>query len=250
MAGAVLTVIVLIGAVALAWHPWRQRPPTTSAPSTPVESPPAPPTSTAAPVPPPPVAAPTSAAPAPTQVITAVAVVNGQPADGYHEAPSRGDFNDVFECDASPAAVDSGIYLCPPWAARAVVCWPSTSATLLCGDDPWDKELHRFSHRDPLPAVKPKVAPMPFALLLDDGTQCRIRIGGAEAGRDDGLVSAYWCHGESSVLATPRRWAAGLWMPSSTVRHPLWTVKVGPVRMGNLPPPQTHTVTTAWFAGN
>jgi serine/threonine-protein kinase len=91
---------------------------------------------------------------------------------------------------------------------------------------------------------------MPFALLLDDGTQCRIRIGGAEAGRDDGLVSAYWCHDENSVLATPA--AVGRWLVDAIIdrSHPLWTVKVGQSRMGNLPPPQTRTVSTAWFAGN
>jgi serine/threonine-protein kinase len=244
---AALAVSILIGAVALVWHPWQQRPPT-SAPST-QELPPAPSSSTPAPGLPPPAATPTSAAPAPTQVITAVAVVNGQPANGYHEAPSPDNFNSVFECDASPAAVDSGIYLCAPWVARAVVCWPSTSATLLCGDDPWDKELHRFSYRDPLPAVKPQATPMPFALLLDDGTQCLIRIGGAWGVRDDGLTGAYGCNGKSTgaVLAPPQ---ASWELDAIDRSHPLWTVKVGEVRMGNLPPPQPHAVTTAWFAGN
>jgi hypothetical protein len=90
---------------------------------------------------------------------------------------------------------------------------------------------------------------MPFALLLDDGTQCRIRIGGAWGVRDDGLTGAYGCNSESAgaVLAP----AQGSWELDAFDRsRPLWTVKVGPVRMGNLPPPQTHTVITAWFAGN
>jgi serine/threonine protein kinase len=100
-AAAVSAAIALIGVVVLVWHPWQQQRPATSAPTTPVESPPAPP---------PPVAAPTSAAPAPTQVITAVAVVNGQPANGYREVPSKDNFNNVFDCDTSPAAIDSGIY--------------------------------------------------------------------------------------------------------------------------------------------
>jgi serine/threonine protein kinase, bacterial len=245
---AALGVIVL---AILAWHPWQHRQSTSASTSQPPAVAPstAAPESSAAPAPPPPVGAPTSAAPAPTQVITAVAVVNGQPANGYHEAPSPG-MNNVFECDASPAAVDSGIYRCPPWAADADVCWPATSGTLLCSDDPWKKELHRFSYTNPLPAVRPQTTPIPFALLLDDGTQCRMRNGGAEAGRDDGLVSAYWCHSESSVLATPE--AVGRRLVDAIIdrSHPLWTVKVGPVMPGNLPPPQTHAVTTAWFAGN
>jgi len=106
-------------------------------------------------------------------VITAAAVVNGQPANGYFEVPSvpsSSNVTDVFLCDASPAAVDSGIYRCAPSAAGADVCWPSTPGTLLCGDDPWDKELHRVTYTDPLPPVQPPATPMPFALLLDDGT--------------------------------------------------------------------------------
>jgi hypothetical protein len=247
---AVLAVIMLIGAVALVWHPWQQRPPTT-APSTRAESPPTLLLSSAAPAPPP-VAGPTSAAPAPTQVVTAVAVVNSQPANGYLEVPSvpsPSNVTDVFGCDASPAAIDSGIYRCFPSAAGADVCWPSTARTLLCGDDPWDKELHRVTYTDALPAVQPQATPMPFALLLDNGTQCRRRNGGAWASRDDGLAGAYGCNGESAVLAP---FQAGGWDLATIIdrSHPLWTVKVGPLRAGNLPPPQTHTVTTAWFAGN
>ena len=242
---AVLAVPILVAAVTLTWHPWRQGHPAATATMT-SESPSAVPASSnvaAAPLPSPNL----TAAPAATQTITAVAVVKGQPANGYREVPST-DFNNVFDCDTSPAAVDSGIYLCAPWAARAVACWPSTSATLLCGDDPWTKELHRFSHTDPLPAVKPPATPMPFALLLDDGAQCRIRIGGAWGVRDDGLTGAYGCNGaDSAVLALPQ----GSWALDAFDRSgPLWTVKVGPIRMGNLPAPQTRTVTTAWFAGN
>jgi serine/threonine-protein kinase len=90
---------------------------------------------------------------------------------------------------------------------------------------------------------------MPYGLLLDDGTECRLRNGGGEASRDDGVGRAYGCNGDSAVLAS---FEARGWDPTTIIdrSHPLWTVKVGPVRAGNLPPPQTHTVTTAWFAGN
>jgi hypothetical protein len=89
---------------------------------------------------------------------------------------------------------------------------------------------------------------MPFALLLDDGTQCRLRNGGAWGSRDDGLAGAYGCNGESAVL-TPLMDAS---TPAVDRSHPLWTVKVGPLGPDNVhfPPPETHTVTTAWFAGN
>ncbi|MBB3749863.1 serine/threonine-protein kinase [Mycolicibacterium sp. BK634] len=228
---------------ALMWHPWHQAlPPTTS-----TNSPPATAANSAGVAPPPPAPPPTAASAEATKVITVVAVSDGRPANGYREVSSTGDFTNVSDCDISPAAVSSGIYLCAPWAARAVVCWPSTSATVLCGDDPWAKELHRFSYEEPLPVAKPKATPMPFALRLDDGNQCRIRVGGAWGVRDDGLTGVYGCDGESAVLALPQ---ASWELDAFDRSGPLWTVKVGPLSTGNLPPPQTHSVTTAWFAGN
>ena len=195
--------------------------------------------------PPPPVAAPTRTAPAQTQVINAVAVVNGQPANGYVEVssvPSSSNLTDVSGCLASPAAVDPGIYYCGPSAANADVCWPSNAGTLLCGDDPWSKELHRVTYTDQLPTVQPPMTPMPFAVLLDNGAECILRNGGAWGSRDDGLGGAYGCNGQSAVLE-------GAATPAINRSVPLWTVKFGPYAGSQLPPPQTHTVTTAWFAG-
>jgi len=177
-----------------------------------------------------------------------VAVVNGQPANGYLEVPSvpsSSRITDVFACDASPAAVDSGIYRCAPSAAGAGVCWPSNAGTLLCGDDPWDRELHRVAYTDTLPAVQPPATPLPFGLLLDDGTECRLRNGGAWGGRDDGLYPAYGCSPGQNIAVLE-----GTTVPAVDRAHPLWTVKVGAFGAGHFPPPQTHTVTTAWFAGN
>jgi hypothetical protein len=103
------------------------------------------------------------------------------------------------------------------------------------------------AHTDPLPAVQPPATPMPFGLLLDDGTQCRLRNGGAWGGRDDGLYPAYGCSpGENLAVLE------GTSAPAVDRAQLLWTVKVGPYGAGNVhfPPPQTHTVTTAWSAGN
>jgi hypothetical protein len=193
-----------------------------------------------------------SAEPA-TQVITAVPIgPNGEPIDGYREAPSQSNITDVADCTtSSPAAVADDIYYCSPSAADADVCWPSTPGSLLCVNDPWNKELHRVSYSDPLPHVKPLAAPQPFALLLDNGTRCRLRNGGAWGGREDGYAGAYGCGPADSnlaVLVMPNRGAASAIDRSM----PVWTVKVG--ELGSpaavLPPPQTHTVTTAWFAGD
>jgi hypothetical protein len=188
-----------------------------------------------------------------TQVTTVVAVdANGQPVNGYREVPTSEDpsnVTNVFDCDVSPAAVANDIYYCAPDAAGADVCWPSTPGTLLCLDDPWDKELRRVAYAGPLSQVKPTPAPAPFALFLDDGTRCRLRNGGAWGVRDDGLVGAYGCPNETPAVLVPVTPKAG---ESAVDRsQPLWTVKVGSLGGGepHLPPPQTRTVTTAWFAG-
>jgi hypothetical protein len=190
------------------------------------------------------------AEPPATQVITAVAVgPNGEPINGYRVAPSQSNVDNLADCTTpSPAAVADDIYYCSPAAASADVCWPSTPGSLLCGDDPWDKELHRASYTDPLPHVRPVAAPQPFALLLDDDTRCRLRNGGAWGGRQDGYVGAYFCGAARTNLAVLALGDADA-IDRST---PVWTVKTGELGSPTavFPPPQTHSVTTAWFAGD
>jgi hypothetical protein len=184
-------------------------------------------------------------------VITTIAVGSkGQAVNGYKEAPPDGNVAVVSDCtDPSPSAVVADVYACSPSAAGAATCWPSTPGSLLCVDNPWDKLLHRVSYQGQLAPVQPTASPDPFALALDDGTHCTLRNGGAWGGRDDGYVGAYWC-GDSApvVLALPgQRDGSGIDRSGAA-----WTVKVG--KLGapgtHFPPPQTHAVTSAWFAGD
>lgn len=191
--------------------------------------------------------------PPPTQVITTVAVgPNGQPINGYQEAPSQGNVAAVNDCTTpSPSAVAANVYYCSPSAASAGTCWPSTPGSLLCVDNPWDKRLHRVTYDGQLPPVQPTATPDPFALVLDDGTRCLLRNGGAWGGRDDGYVGTYGCGDPSTNLAV-------LWLPNQAgetyIDHsaPVWTVKVGQLGTPTtrFPPPQTRAVTTVWFAGD
>jgi hypothetical protein len=189
--------------------------------------------------------------PPPTQVITVMAVgPAGQPINGYKESPPEGNIVTVEGCEASRSAVADDVYDCAPTAAGAGTCWPSTPGSLLCVDDPWDKRLHRVAYRDPLPPVHPTATPDPFALTLDDGTRCRLRNGGAGAGRADGYVAAYYCgdpYANVQVLWLPSQGAGTCIDRSSAV----WTVKVGPLGAPDavFPPPQTRAVTSAWLAG-
>jgi hypothetical protein len=189
--------------------------------------------------------------PPPTQVITVMAVgPAGQPINGYKESPAEGSIVTVEGCDPSRSAVADDVYDCAPTAAGAATCWPSTPGSLLCVDDPWARSLHRVAYRDPLPPVHPTATPDPFALVLDDGTRCRLRNGGAGGRRADGYVGAYNCgdpYANVSVLWLPSQGAGTCIDRSSAV----WTVKVGPLGAPDtvFPPPQTHAVTSAWLAG-
>ena len=191
--------------------------------------------------------------PPPTRVITAVAVgPNGQPINGYQEATGAGNVGAVDDCTSpSPSAVAPNIYYCSPSAASASTCWPSTPGSLLCVNNPWDKQLYRVTYGGQLPPVQPTAAPDPFALVLDDGTRCLLRNGGAWSGRPDGYVGGYGCGeggGANPAVLCPEKQGG----PCIDRSAPVWTVKVG--RLGGqitpLPPPETHAVTTAWFAGD
>jgi hypothetical protein len=189
-----------------------------------------------------------AAQPPPTQVITDVAVdAAGQPINGYREMSSQGNVAQVNQCPtSSPAAVSNDIYQCYPTAAGADVCWPAGPGSLLCANDPWARELHRVQYPGVLPDVSPPATPEPFALVLDDGTRCRLRNGGAWGAGPDGYVGAYGCEppAKFDVLGLPNASAIDR-------SAPVWTVKVGVLGTPGtpLPPPQTRNVTTAWLAG-
>jgi serine/threonine protein kinase len=244
---AVLAAIALVSAGALAWHPWQQRVP--APPRTLSSQPPAAasstalPTSTAAP-PPPPVAASTSAEPAGTEVITAVAVdASGQPANGYREAP--GSVAELAGCDQpSPSAVSRNIYSCYPTAAGADICWPSPPKSMLCMNNPWDKEVRRLVYDTRLlGTVQPPTTPEPFALTLDNGTHCRFFTGGARRARSDGYVPVYACGADSTAAVLGE---AGSQSDPINRSKPLWTVTFEQPGFQT----QVRSVTTAWFAGN
>ena len=189
--------------------------------------------------------------PVATDVITVAAVdANGLPANGYQVLDRQSWPNPVTCPGPSPAAVGNNIYSCEPSSAIAEVCWPAPGS-VLCVSDPWSKALRRFPSPGALPAVEPPATPMPFALLLDDGTRCVLPHGGAWGGRADGLVPAYGCGLDT--------WSLGVLIRPDLDRalaidrsQPLWRVHIGQLGPPDaaFQPPRQRTVTTAWFAGN
>ena len=245
--GTALAAVVLASVGAFAWHPWRHGQSASSPTSTPqppaIPSPAIPPGGNA---PSPPAAtAPSTAEGAPTDIITAVAVdSSGQRANGYQEAPP-GSITELAGCDSpSPAAVSENIYSCYPTAAAADVCWPSPPTSMLCMNNPWDKEVRRLSYDTSLlTTVQPPTMPEPFALTLDNGTHCRLITGGARRGRSDGYVPAYACGADltASVLME-----AGSRSDPIDRSKPLWTVTFEQPGFQT----QVRSVTSAWFAGS
>ncbi len=192
----------------------------------------------------------TSVAGAPvTEILDAVAVdAGGRPVNGYRETTGDQPVPDQGECtEPSPAAVAKNIYRCWPAYYAADVCWPASGQDLLCMNDPWAKELHRVRANAPLPPVNPPALPKPVALLLDDGTHCRLRNGGAWGHRSDNLQAFYGCgdHPGLDVLAPADADPVDRSLP-------VWTVKVGTDNAPepSPPAPATHRVQKAWFAGD
>ena len=241
-----VAVVVLAGVVALAWHPW-QSGRSTSTPTSSSQPPAAAsaslPSSPAAP-PPPPVPGTADSEPAGTEIITALAVdARGQPTNGYREAPA-GSISELAGCDQpSPASVSTGFYSCYPSAAAADVCWPSPPTSMLCMNNPLDKEVRRLGFDTCLlPTVQPPATPEPFALTLDNGTHCRLITGGTRRARSDGYVPFYACGADSTASVLGE---AGSETDPINRSRPLWTVTFEQPGFQT----EVRSVTTAWFAG-
>ena len=89
--------------------------------------------------------------------LSAVAVdADGQPANGYREAPA-GTVAELGGCDGpSPSVVSKNIYSCCPSAAGADICWPSPPTSMLCMNNPWGKRCVDWSTNTRLlPTVQP-----------------------------------------------------------------------------------------------
>lgn len=235
VAAATVVAVMLLAGLTMIWRPWQSD---SHSPRSDITAAPQPATSSATGAPAPP--APTG--PAETDVRTTIAVVNGQPANGFHEV-SNSNADTTLGCEkAAQAAVTANVYYCYPNSASADLCWSAPPTSMLCLDNPWDKELRRFPLSTlPLPPVQHGVDPWPYALELDDGARCRLLVGMRDV-RPDGDIPEYDCGSGQSGFAV---------LMSGDSTNPInrssaiWTVKAG--SLGSVA--KTHKVTTAWFAG-
>ncbi|MGH3676972.1 MAG: vWA domain-containing protein [Mycobacterium sp.] len=166
----------------------------------------------------------------------------GDPHEGWTTDDSRR--NDTIECSygtPSPYDVTDGVRFCGATADSGDACWPTSGAYILCLQDPFSNVLHLVgaeglsTPREPL-----EDEPIPFGLVLDDGTTCRARIGGSWPVPDErpDLVGWYGCDGA--------RWNAIWGGESAFEKGPDgWTVIVGPSD-GHL---TEHKVVKAMYVG-
>jgi len=185
-----------------------------------------------------------------TEVVTVVPVDHAvNPKPDYEVRQGGG----AIDCGASrsypsAAAVGDGIVSCSPVAAAADVCWAGPDrVTLLCGIDPREKVLYRYTAQAPVSPVVAEANPTPWALDLDDGSRCRLRNGGSWSGRSDDLVGAYYCDPGTAVVLVRQEGNVAAVDRSK----PMWTVLVGELDDSTAsPPPVTKEVVRAYFAGS
>lgn len=183
-----------------------------------------------------------------TEVVSLVAVDTvGNPVNGFTlPSPDPVGQLDCRNGTPSRSATTPNIYECGASADAADICWSTpTNTELLCANDPWVRELRRYTVDPPLEPIGQTGEPEPWALELADGRTCRIRVGGAWGGRADGLVGAYSCSGGAEVVLKSPDARTAVDRSTDT-----WRVAMGELGAGapEFPPPTTVMVRKAFFA--
>jgi hypothetical protein len=189
------------------------------------------------------------AAQGPEQIVLKPVDAQGNTMSGYLKDDSSRD--DPIDCSfgsPSPRDVTHGVRDCGITADSGDACWPTArGAYVLCLVDPFKNVLTlRAATGAGTPLRPPSGPPLPIGLVLDDGTQCRARIGGAWPSPDQhpDWVGFYGC---TSTGPDPH---PAIWAPSDShdgIDHGPngWTVQVGDEHG----PLTTRTVTKVYFVG-
>lgn len=190
-----------------------------------------------------------AASPGPEQIVLKPVDAQGSTMPGYlKDSSSRDSPIDCSWAEPSRHDVTTGVRDCGSSADMGDACWPTAGGGyVLCLVDPFKNVLMlRAATGATTPLKPPTSGPVPIGLVLDDGTQCRSRVGGAwsSPAQHPDWVGFYSCSGGGSD-----RFAA-IWAPPDTVdgidHGPGgWTVQYGDPRDTLT----TRTVTKAYFVG-
>jgi hypothetical protein len=190
-----------------------------------------------------------AAPPGPEQIVLKPVNAQGNTMPGYLKDESERD--DPIDCSfGSPSSHDvtHGVRDCGITADSGDACWPTAGgAYVLCLGDPFKNVLTlRAATGVETPLRPPSGPPLPIGLVLDDGTQCRVRIGGAWPSPD---AHPEWVGFYGCTVAGPDTFSA-IWASrdsSDGIDHGPngWTVQVG----GEHGPLTARTVTKVYFVG-
>jgi hypothetical protein len=178
------------------------------------------------------------------RVVVRPVTAAGLPAHGYSVVREHDD--GVLCTDGpSPVAVDANIRFCGSSATNTVACWKSAvPSTVLCLRDPRTHTLARISYQLRFAPTPAPAHPVPQALVLDDGTRCLVRDGGAwnlVAGHPS-WVGWYYCPGAADVYGP----LGGIGIDQTTRN---WTVRTVTFPAGKAPVVAMHSVETAYYVG-
>lgn len=135
----------------------------------------------------------------PTITVLEPVDTQGNVENGWTQDTSRS--SRQIDCSfGSPSPYDktSGVRFCGATADSGDACWPAADAAhVYCLIDPFSNTLYYISATGLNSPIKAQTEdPYPFALLLDNGTQCRARNGGAWSNPKEhpDWVGYYACH--------------------------------------------------------
>ncbi len=154
--------------------------------------------------------------------------------------------NDQIDCSfgtPSPYDKTAGVRFCGATADSADACWPAADiAHMYCLQDPFSNKLYYLGASGLNSPRKAQTEDAyPLGLLLDDGTQCRARVGGAWDRPDEhpDWLGYYGCQPDKAV-----------WGPSSQgIKKGFggWTAMVGSIDgHGHM---TSHRVAKAYYVG-
>ncbi|MDT5351217.1 MAG: hypothetical protein QOH91_4504 [Mycobacterium sp.] len=191
----------------------------------------------------------TSTAGATEQVILKPVDAQGNTTAGYTKDDTYLDSRPIDCSFGEPSVHDvtSGVLDCGGTADNGDACWPTAHGThVLCLLDPFQNVVFVRTAKGGNDPLKTRThPPVPIGLILDDGTQCRFRVGGAGSRQvtHPDWVEAYTCTGSPNTF--PSVWTPGDSVDGIDHTSDARTVQFG----GSQEPLTTRKVTKALFVG-
>lgn len=161
----------------------------------------------------------------------------------YHDSFSR-------TCGTGKVSDEKDILECGISADQLPVCYPNgnrENRTAYCARDPEEKIIYEIPIDEDIQRYDPELPVQPWKLVLENGTKCTIRIGGAWGSASDGRIGTYLCDSSNEVILS---------FPGDPFKHGIdrsdkvWFAQLGSMGLPNsdLSRPHFIGVKTAYFA--